>query len=103
MQGTKERIGKWTYYHKNGTLNWKGGFSDDRYQGEWIGYHENGKIYRSEIWDFGKLMSVISCYDGQGNELELGTLINGNGTVHNYDIDGNLSSVKTYKSGDEQN
>ncbi|WP_196890040.1 hypothetical protein [Aureivirga sp. CE67] len=44
-------------------------------------------------------MNVISCFDNQGNHLEKGTLINGNGTVNYYDGDGNLTKTRTFKDG----
>ncbi|PHR70183.1 MAG: hypothetical protein COA67_08625 [Lutibacter sp.] len=94
--------GKWKYYHINGQLEWEGEYSNGKPDGEWIGYHNNGKIYITNQWEKGKLLNVIACFDGSGNQLEKGTLINGNGTVNDYDINGNLIKTESYLNGEKQ-
>ena len=48
----------------------------------------------------GKLISIISCFDGNGKQLDKGTLKDGNGTLNLYDIDGNLLEVQNFKDGE---
>lgn len=47
-------------------------------------------------------MGIISCYDGNGNPLDKGTLVHGNGTVNYYDEKGTLTETKTFVDGLEQ-
>ena len=78
-------------FYKNGKLT-----------GEWKLYHKNKSLYQVRLWENGKLMEIISCFDNIGQALDMGTLINGNGTLNEYDDTGKLTKVKTYKNGEEQ-
>ena len=46
-------------------------------------------------------MDILTFKDSQGNILDKGTLINGNGTVNVFDKNGKLITV-TFKDGQEQ-
>ena len=91
--------GDWKTYYKNGVLMNKGNYSNGKKTGEWQYYHENDKIHQIKLWKGNKLMEIISCFDGQGNPLDKGTIKNGNGTVKEYDVDGKLTKVKEYLDG----
>ncbi len=98
-------IGEWKYYYDNGQLseigNYIGKEWDDR-TGEWKSYHENGQLYQVQLWQNGKFMEIISCFDGKGNSLKKGNLRNGNGKVREYDIEGILLRKTTYRKGVEK-
>jgi hypothetical protein len=48
-------------------------------------------------------MNILSCFDSKGNVLDKGTLINGNGTIKMYDIEGELTGEYMIKDGEGQN
>jgi antitoxin component YwqK of YwqJK toxin-antitoxin module len=48
-------------------------------------------------------MEILSCFDGNGNLLDKGTLKNGNGTINKFDIDGTLIKEVNYVDGKEKN
>lgn len=116
--------GEFTYYHDNGNVEKKGRYEKGNYIGEWKEYyengnlkkaefynsnnelegerksfHENGKTYTTQLYSNGKLMEVIICKDENGNVLNKGTLVNGNGTLNVYYNNGTLNKVYTYKEG----
>ncbi|HFS67628.1 MAG TPA: hypothetical protein ENK67_05390, partial [Flavobacteriia bacterium] len=95
--------GEWKFYHENGQLKSIGKYENGKEAGEWKVYYKNGQLYKIELWNDGKLMDIISCYDGEGNRLDKGTLVNGNGTVNYYDMTGKLTKVNTYENGVLQN
>ena len=44
-------------------------------------------------------MNIINSLDGNGKQLDKGTLKDGNGTLNSYNIDGNLLEVQNFKDG----
>ena len=94
-----KQTGEWNFYHPNGKREGIGTLIDGKRNGIWKWYHTNGSIYTEREWDNERLVKIISCYDGQGNELDKGTFKNGNGTMKVYDIDGNLLETYNYKNG----
>ena len=82
--------------------NLVGSYKYGKATGEWKIYHENGKIYQVRLWEKGKFMDLISCFDNKGNLLDKGTLINGNGTVKFYNGNGKLIRTETYNNGEKQ-
>ena len=54
---------------------------------------------KEETWDDGKLLEISPYTDEDGNELNTGTLTNGNGHVTNYRPDGTLFSGGAYRNG----
>ena len=44
-------------------------------------------------------MEIVSCFDGKGNKLAKGTMLNGTGTLNNYDIEGKLLDVYYFQDG----
>ena len=92
----------WKYYHPNGqiaSIGLKLGWPQDAQDGEWIYYHKNGKLYKTALFSYGGLTDIINCFDGQGNPLNKGTFINGEGEVNEFDVNGKLIKTDTYKEG----
>ena len=77
-------------YFGNGQLAIIGEFNFDLQSGKWKFYHENGNIKQILLWDEGKLMEVLISKDKNGNDLDKGTITNGNGIIKSYDTDGVL-------------
>ncbi|WP_290697692.1 toxin-antitoxin system YwqK family antitoxin [Lacinutrix sp.] len=98
----KNYNGLWKYYHENGQLKDSGVYINANPDGEWKSYHKNGQTYQIKYWTTGKLINVTSCFDGKGNDLDIGTLKNGNGILKKYDISGNLIKEISYVNGEEQ-
>ena len=91
--------GIWHFYHDNGNEEGIGSLENGKMVGNWIWNHHNGKIYTERLYEDGKLMEIISCFDGYGNKLSKGTLKEGNGSLNNYDIEGNLLEVFNFENG----
>lgn len=77
-------------YDKNGGLT------------EWKMYHQNGNIKLEGLCEEGKLVRILNSKDSNGNDLDKGTLTNGNGTVKMYDDNGNIEDTYTYIDGVKQ-
>lgn len=93
------RKGEWKYYHEDGELMQIGSFKNGRKTNEWNIYHNNTSLYQTRLFKDGKLMDIISCFDNKGNPLNKGTLINGKGTVNEYDENGKLTKTIKYYNG----
>ena len=94
-----KQTGEWKYYFENEKLQSVGIYKDGKVDGEWKKYHDNEQLYQLRLWEDGKLMDIISCFDRNGTPVDKGTIVNGNGTVKNYDANGKVTSVQTYKDG----
>lgn len=70
-----------------------------KYSGTAKLYHSNGQLWTEKIYKNGLLWSVLSNYDKKGNQVDKGTLIDGNGTLNIYDEEGKLYLIDTYKDG----
>ncbi|NRT16609.1 antitoxin component YwqK of YwqJK toxin-antitoxin module [Flavobacterium sp. 28A] len=68
--------------------------------GVWTWYFENGQLQTERRWNNGKLIEIMSCYDGKGTVLDKGTLVNGTGTMLLYDSNGKLLETIVYKNGE---
>jgi antitoxin component YwqK of YwqJK toxin-antitoxin module len=90
-------------YYKNGELWGIENFLDGKIEGECKLYHKNGQIYQIILYKKYRAMEILSCFDGNGNPLDKGTLKNGNGTINEYDIDGTLIKQVNYVDGREKN
>lgn len=88
--------------HINPKLKAEGKTKNSFRVGEWKIYHENGKLHQVKIYDSGKLMEIKSCFDKEENELPIGTLKNGNGTVLVYNKNGELIGLLEYENGIQQ-
>ena len=119
-----EKNGEWKEYHENGQLKSIGNFTEDKLNGEYKMYYNNeelkfsgymindkktgewkyyyykiGKLKSLFLFQDDKKMDIISVYDGKGNVLDKGTLVNGNGTVNYYNVEGKLIYIETYVDG----
>jgi len=90
--------GEWKFYNENGKCIEIGNFKKDKKDGEWTYYFDNGQIKKVQLWDDGNLMEVISYVDNKGVALDKGTLKNGNGTVKEYNSEGEVTAVE-YANG----
>ena len=86
-------------YHKNGELKASGEYKNGVKTGKWKSYHENGEIYQICLMTNGKFMEIYSCFDGNNNPLDKGTLVEGYGTVKEYNIKGELIKEVNYICG----
>ena len=68
--------------------------------GKWDWFHTNGKINTERLYTNAKLIPIISCFDGNGKQLDKGNLNDGNGKLNLFDIDGNLIKVQNFKDGE---
>jgi hypothetical protein len=73
--------------------------SSPKYSGISRQYHNNGQLWTERIYKDGLILSVLSNYDKNGNSVDKGTLLNGNGTLNLYDEEGRLYLIETYKDG----
>ena len=89
-------------YLDNGKLSSIENFKDNYNHGERKLYHTNGQLYQVLFYKEGKLMDILSCFDGNGKSLDKGTLANGNGTINEYDMDGTLIKQVNYIDGKEK-
>ena len=68
---SKMKNGKWVgvfkRYYKNGQLESKGNFKDDKKEGEWLHYRSNGKLWRKYYYKEGKKDGKWTWYDTYGN------------------------------------
>ena len=94
-----KETGPWKYFHENGQFRYVGKYSLGVSTGEWKYYHTNGQIYQVRLYEKGKLMNILSCFDGNGTSLNKGTLVNGNGSINEYDIEGLLIKQVNYING----
>jgi hypothetical protein len=62
-------------------------------------YHENGVLCSERIYKNGVPFTVLSNYNSYDEEVEKGTLFEGNGTLYIYRKNGNLEVIETYKDG----
>jgi len=97
-----KKTGLWKDYYMNGQLKMKGLYVEGNAHGEWKIYHDNGQLYQVRLWEKGKFMDVVSCFDGKGKALNKGTLVNGNGTVISYYKSGTFKDIDNYINGKRQ-
>ena len=99
---SNNKTGQWKIYNIDSQLIQLGNYLNDVADGEWKIYHSNGEVHHIRLWENGKLMDILSVFDGAGNRMEKGTLINGNGTLNLYDLNGDISEVWTIIDGEIQ-
>jgi antitoxin component YwqK of YwqJK toxin-antitoxin module len=98
FKGGKQH-GHWYFYYPNETLKGEGALKFGNRDGIWTWYHANGVVFTKRHWDNGKLLNVLICSDSLANELDKGTIYNGNGTLKIYESNGDLIDVIEYKNG----
>jgi len=96
----RREVGIWEYYYPSGQIRLLETHTDDCRSGKSKYFHENGNLYKIEQWRcYDRLSETISCFDEKGNELEKGSLKDGNGTVYEYNAKGELLNIVNYKDG----
>ena len=91
-------------YDKKGRIWSDGYFLDDEFLfSRGYFYHKNGNLWTEVIYKERKPYTVLSNYDSNGNPVEKGTLINGNGSRYIYDEEGNLRKIIEYRNGKKRN
>lgn len=92
--------GEFIYYHNNGKISRKGKKIDRRIVGTEETFFNNGQLHRVIEYKNGKVFNVKSFFDRNGNIIPFGTVLNGNGTLMNYDlITGKKVDFFTYING----
>lgn len=91
--------GEWKQYYENGVLKTAGNNKDGIPNGKWRKYYKNGQLSQEMFRENNKIMEIYSCYDKNGNELDKGTIQNGNGTVKMYNENGILEKTIEFKNG----
>ncbi len=95
-----KKIGLWKYFHKNGQVASMGKLEENELNhGEWKHFHENGQLFKVVTHDNGKLLNVEEYFAKDGKPLEVGSFIDGNGTLHFYTEEGTFSHSKVYENG----
>jgi antitoxin component YwqK of YwqJK toxin-antitoxin module len=87
------------HYFENGRVQLAMEYKDDVLQGLKREYYSNGRLKSGCTYKDDKLWTIHALYDSTGRPLDFGTLINGNGTVKQYYLDGNLNYVDSFRNG----
>ena len=76
-----------------------GSYVLDEKDGLWGLFYENEQLQMEQMWKLGALMEVSPFYTSKGEELDAGTLTNGNGQLYMYYEDGTIQLNETYRNG----
>jgi antitoxin component YwqK of YwqJK toxin-antitoxin module len=87
------------YFYEGGGIQLIAHLKDNQYEGLSIFYHQNGILYSERIYKNGIPFTVLSTCNRFDEEVEKGSLFEGNGTLYLYKPDGNLDEIETYKDG----
>lgn len=90
--------GEQIFYYEDGSVQLQSVFSNGLKDGMYRYYRKNGKIWTEKEYREGLLLSVKT-YSESGEELENGTLQNGNGTVKYFQETGEVYLIETYEEG----
>ncbi|WP_157485974.1 toxin-antitoxin system YwqK family antitoxin [Flavobacterium sp. Leaf359] len=94
--------GLWKFYHENGILYGLGKAEEGNFQGVWKWFFPNGQIHTIRNYENGKLVSVDFAKNFKGNNIDKGTIKNGNGTLIVYEtqiLKDSILEVLNYKDG----
>jgi antitoxin component YwqK of YwqJK toxin-antitoxin module len=94
-----EATGIFKWYYKNGKLEKEATFSSGLLDGILTKWYENGLVQIKEEYNNGILMSILELYANNGEELDKGKLIQGNGFIYRYKDNGKKTSREEYKNG----
>lgn len=89
--------GIWNYYFDSGEFMGKGQIINNNQNGLWKWYHKNGNLYTERFYDNGRLLEIKSCLDKNGNELNCGKIVNGNGLLFNHDTQNETDTIEQFK------
>ena len=94
------KVGHWNHYYKNGKYQSRGAYVEGKRDGLWFVYHESGRSSHKFIYEKGLLKKAqVLDKDRRGNLLEVGTFVNGTGTIHYYNERRKLVHVDYYLDG----
>ncbi len=91
--------GEWKAYFPNGQLREIRNYTNGKKTGKEKYYHVNGQLYQTYLWKDGDLIDLLSCFDGKGNPLDKGTIIDSEGTARMYTMDGEFTEEVIYING----
>jgi antitoxin component YwqK of YwqJK toxin-antitoxin module len=91
-----------TLYYENGKILETAFFHDGKLDGKVQTYHDNGKIWIEIEYVDGNFMNIKMNLDRDGHPQDKGTLLNGNGTLINYDEDGKPLLIRHFIHGELQ-
>lgn len=94
--------GLWKFYHENGILYGIGNANKGNFEGNWHWYFNNGQIHTVRNYENGKLISVDFTKNSRGQNIDKGTLENGNGNLIIYETEtlkDSIISVLDYENG----
>jgi|SRR5450432_129243 len=86
-------------YYESGILQEIVNFKNSKMDGARNYYYPNGQLWVEQIYNEGKIWTVIASYTMDGQRRNAGTLNEGNGTVINYNEDGSIRETKIYFNG----
>jgi antitoxin component YwqK of YwqJK toxin-antitoxin module len=80
--------GHWTTWFGNGKAASEGRYTTGKETGEWVFYYPGGSLKTREIWNEGRLMSILQCLSPKGKKLDAGQIAAGMGFLKIYNLDG---------------
>ncbi|EDP94591.1 hypothetical protein U8527_16845 [Kordia algicida OT-1] len=86
-------------FFSNGKLKLVENHRYNKKNGEKITYFDNGQLRQKLIYNKGKLVENVACFDRSGKKINNGDFANGNGLVKFYNADGKLYKEAIYKNG----
>ncbi|MEN9440118.1 MAG: hypothetical protein RLZ33_194 [Bacteroidota bacterium] len=95
--------GEFKKYYPNGKIEEYQEFNMGVFDGLYKYYYENGNIWVEKEFKNGLLWNVVSNFAQNGTAQEKGSLINGNGTLNYYTLEGKLYAILTFLNGEEVN
>lgn len=96
---TKIRDGYYQTYNPDGTLVFDGNYKRDKLHKKCTSYYDNGQLEYTVIYDEGRLVTVLNYFDINGNKLDFGKVVNGNGYIKKYNKTGKLREEGEIKNG----
>lgn len=90
-----------THWYRSGTVKKEMNNNKGKLHGIYKYYHENGELWVEREYDNGLIVNTINLNDSEGNPLDPGDLLNGNGNVNYYTEAGNVYMIHTYKNGEK--
>ena len=74
----------------------EGKLIDDKQDGLWKWYQKNGSLYTERLYQNGKLIEIKSCFNKNGEALDCGKIINGNGNLIFHDLENESNPIQNF-------
>ncbi|AOW20078.1 redoxin domain-containing protein [Urechidicola croceus] len=94
-----QKDGVFTWYFKSGNKKSREIYENNIQNGNRKVWYEEGQLWVVEEHKDGKLINILELYDINGDTLNHGNLVDGNGYIYRYDRDGKKTSKQNYKNG----